>query len=53
MEKERHWWIMEEDFKGQFWERQISPPFTPHWPHPVAKKAGKNSPPAHSEERET
>lgn len=50
--KERHWWIMQEDFKGQLWERQISSLLMPHWPHPVAKKARKNSPAVHSEERE-
>ena len=43
---------MQEDFKGQLRERQISSPFMPHWPHPVAKKARRNSPAMHSEERE-
>ena len=41
--KERHWWIMQEDFKGQLREWKISSPFMPHWPHPVAKRQGKTA----------
>lgn len=39
------------NFKGHFYEKNIVPLLTLHWPHPIAKKAGGKNLLMHSEKR--